>query len=302
MAAKIVIEPMERSLPTSIAYGGFRLASFRLEDDVPAEWEKSGRPGTSNDEWRAERLREHLKKVRADQLQDLDDQEAVLRARYDIEVALKPGERAARIAAAREAQGMPPVEDLPGFTTADKVQPPARTMPVPPIADAPPAGTVAARVMPPRTTPPPAAMRDVSDGTADELRRLGARVAALGMPYDGELPSSEAEAQQLIPVLRARIFDLEKGRAQPAQPAPAAPAKAPPALPMVKPDGTPFRDGATMMAGDRKCSHEQHGVRNPQPIPTLDWNTSNRHFGRPLCQAHMAEARRAAATKLGVKA
>lgn len=261
--AKIVIEPMERSLPVFGAdYRSERIASFRKELDVPDD---------------APAPLDKIAKVRAEQLADLDAQEAVLRARYDMPVPDKPGERAARIAAAKAAQGIPSPSEV-AKARADLQRPggdfrPADTMAVPPIADAQPA----------RTTPPPNAMRSVADGTIDELRALGLRLADLGHPYEGPMPSSEAEAQALLPQLRGRVFDLTKAAAQPKQ---ALTVTKEPGH--VKPDGTPFKPGHQVAAYERKCA--DHGLSTPQPIGSQDWNASMAAVGRPLCASHLKEA------------
>lgn len=283
MTAKITVPPISRSIPTPIQYQVERIesTSYEFTDE-----------GMDNND-RANRI-EAYRILQTAELDALDDR---VRACYGMQPR-------------RYGYRGPEVEQPGGdFTTADKVQPTARSMPVPPIADAPrpgSSGTITAREMAPRTTPPPNAMRDVLDGTVDELRRLGARLAALGHPYDGDLPSSEAEAQALIPKLRGRIFDLEKQPGAPAaRPAPVAQpigggVASPAGAPLVTPDGKAFRAGATVAAGERRCSDAAHGVRNPQPISSLDWDTSHRIHGVPLCQAHM-RARREAAVKPGAK-
>lgn len=119
MTAKIIVEPMERSLPTNVNFRSDRIASFRFEDDVHRDVAE-----------KPEMLAAYLGKLRAMQLADLDAQEAVLRARYDMQTVDKPGEREARIQAARQAQGLPTTNEVAqaranvanggDFQTADK--------------------------------------------------------------------------------------------------------------------------------------------------------------------------------------
>lgn len=279
MPAKIVVEPMERSLPTSVAYRSERITSFRKELDVPED---------------APTPLDKIAKVRAEQLADLDQQEATLRARYDMPAPDRPGEREARILAAKRANGIPTGSEVeqaradlakPGgdFRTADQA---AKSMQVPPIADAPRTGapgTIQAREVGPRNTPPPSAMRDVSDGTTDELRRLAGAIHAAGGTVEFQPPATQAQADAIIPKLRAQLFDLEKAN-QPARTVTREPG-------LVKPDGVAFKPGHQVAAWERKCGHPAHG-RDPLSIGAQEWNASMAAAGRPLCGAHLAEARK----------
>ncbi len=64
-----------------------------------------------------------------------------------------------------------------------------------------------------------------------------------------------------------------------------------PAPTYLTPEGKPFQAGALMAAGQRRCSDPGHGNRWTY-LSSIDWDTSNRIYGQPLCQAHMAARRR----------
>jgi hypothetical protein len=220
--------------------------------------------------------------ARAAMIADLDRQ--LNQWEKDLRASLKAAAQAAKDAA----------DAPPGFTTADRLPPTPAPQgdPLPTVPTRSPKITwpkqthepVAPREAGPRTTPPPSALRSVSDGTADELRALGLRLADLGQPYEGPLPSSEAEAQALLPQLRARVFDLTKAKAPPAQPL-----KVTREPGFRRPDGTEFKPGHQAAAWERKCGHDAHGTRNPQAISATEWNDSQRALGRPMCASHLKE-------------
>lgn len=333
MPAKITVEALERSLPTSVAYRADRIKSFTAEldtDEWPVDVDAMKRgPGDAS----AKNTLEAIAKVRRCQLADLDDQEAMLRERYDMAVPDAPGERAARLLAAKRAQGNPTEAEVaqaradlakPGgdFSTADNFVDKLRASPaygaaparlaeadakaglaprwpeqthyrVPPIADAPQQ----------RTTPPPSALRDVQDGTIDEIRRVAGQLAELGEPPSDPPPSSEADGQALLKRLRARLYDLRQRGQQPAAPTAPKPAQTAattpaPSVPGFKrPDGSEFQPGARVAAGERRCADPEHGARSPQAIDSKAWDDSQRLVGRPLCPHHLARARRAKEAK-----
>lgn len=163
---KVIIPSMERSLPTSVSYRSDRISSLAFEVDVTGDEAKA-----LSDE--------AVAGLRRRQVLDLDAQEAILRAKYDM------------------PQPRPSPVTQPGgdFTTADKVP------------TTPPA---------PRMTPPPAAMAPVKDGTIDELRAIAGRLTAAGDSTEWPTPASEAEAQALVPKMRSRLYDITKPAMKPA--------------------------------------------------------------------------------------
>lgn len=247
MTAKFIVGPMERSLPTSVAYRSDRITSFHVEADL-------------------ELADSEVQAIRARQLADLDAQEAVLRTRFAMERPETPEEQVKDEAAiagdVRQAAASlkRPSGD---FQTADRVAREAATRQ---------SSADAIHYKP----------RDVTDESADELRRLALRLTDLGHPHEGPMPSSEADAQALLPKLRAKVYDLTKATTKPALTTTKDPG-------FVMPDGQQFRPGHGVAAWERKCPHKDHGSK-PMPITIAEWNDSHKAVGRALCTAHLQAA------------
>lgn len=236
---RITLTPPERSLPTNVPYRSDRIAGFTVELDVP---------DAMLGEMKAAFLA-HVARLRDLQVADLDAQELLLRARYDM-----PTPRPSPVA---EPGG--------DFTTADRL----------------PAVAVQAANAP-RTTPPPSSLRDVSDGTVDELRRLAGQLSAAGDSTEWAPPATEADAQALLPKMRARLYDLTKKPAAPGPDfyAPDAPAKATASIVTM----TGKKVDVPTTPAERRCSHFSH--KEPRFLTTEQAAASLARSGKMLCPAH----------------
>lgn len=149
-----------------------------------------------------------------------------------------------------------------------------------------------------QTAPPSAdAMRDVTDESRHELRRLAMRLHELGQATDQALPASESEAKALAAAMRTKIHALAGQAEAAAQAAPAAAVKAgpdfygPPAT-QQKPASAPtYGPAATVAPAARRCVSASH-AREPRPIQSNEWDFSVQRYGRPLCRDCQAVAHR----------